>query len=206
MLNSLEYCITFISVLQDAGARILSFSQGLSLTCHLETNLPGTDPAKMPRARRNVASRYLVLEFSLQFVMFSKNYLGEKNKKMPPGYSRMYSSKRASLSCVQNRCAFRFKQSMFFSGVDAGKGPCAVFIFSVLCVLLVVCDCEPGGGVWGGKGGMLTFFATARFSGTSTHTSRYATARCLLHIHKYVMPRCCKFLLHIHTYIILRYC
>ena len=55
-------------------------------------------------------------------------------------------------------------------GVGAVKGPCAVFIFFLFCVLLVI------GGSGGGEGGMLTFFATARF---------------LLHFHTYVMLRYC---------------
>ena len=61
-------------------------------------------------------------------------------------------------------------------GVDAVKGPCAVSIFSVLCVLLVIVIVNRVGGGGGVGGGMLTFFATARFSCTSTHTSCYATA------------------------------
>ena len=49
-----------------------------------------------------------------------------------------------------------------FSGVDAVKGPCAVFIFSALCVLLVIVIVNRvGGGGWG-EGGMLTIIATAR--------------------------------------------
>ena len=37
-------------------------------------------------------------------------------------------------------------------GVDAVKGPCAVSIFSVLCVLLVIVIVNRVGG-WGGGGG-----------------------------------------------------
>ena len=73
---------------------------------------------------------------------------------------------------------------------------------------------------WGGVG-MLTFFATARFSCTSTHTSCYATASfscTFTHTSCYAtasfsctftQTSCyatARFLLHIHTNVMLRYC
>ena len=73
---------------------------------------------------------------------------------------------------------------------------------------------------WGG-GGILTFFATARFSCTSTHTSCYAIASfscTFTHTSCYATASfsctfthtscyaTAKFLLHIHTYVMLRCC
>ena len=79
-------------------------------------------------------------------------------------------------------------------GVDAVKGPCAVFIFLFFCVLVVFVFV---GWVLGGWGGMLTF------SCTSTHTPCYAAA------HSLALPRIrhatlLHVLLHFHTYVMLR--
>ena len=90
-------------------------------------------------------------------------------------------------------------------GVDAVKGPCAVFIFLFFFVACYLCVCWLGFG-GGGWGGMLTFIATA--------TTQYV----LLHFHTYVMLRCwtalphrrhatlLHVLLHFHTYVMLRCC
>ena len=61
-------------------------------------------------------------------------------------------------------------------GVDAVKGPCAVSIFSVLCVLLVIVIVNRVGGGGAGGGGDVNVLCD------------------------------CKVLLHFHTYVMLRYC
>ena len=121
-------------------------------------------------------------------------------------------------NCKENVNA-EHPKSLFVFGVDAVKGPCAVSIFSVLCVLLVIVIANRVGG-WGG---MLTFFATARFSCTSTHTSCYATLLLVSLAHSHIRhatlllgfsctfthTSCyatARFLFHIHTYVMLRYC
>ena len=60
-------------------------------------------------------------------------------------------------------------------GVDAVKGPCAVSIFSVLCVLLVIVIVNRVGG-GGGVGGDVNVLCDCKV---------------LLHFHTYVMLRYC---------------
>ena len=59
-------------------------------------------------------------------------------------------------------------------GVDAVKGPCAVSIFSVLCVLLVIVIVNRVWG-WGGGGDVNVL----------------CDCKVLLHFHTYVMLRYC---------------
>ena len=115
-------------------------------------------------------------------------------------------------------------------GVDAVKGPCAVFIFLFFFVACYLCVCWLGFG-GGGVGGDVNVHCdcnhTVRslalphmlrcctFSCTSTHTSCYAAG---LHFHTDVMLRCCTFsctsthtscyaaALHFHTDVMLRCC
>ena len=86
-----------------------------------------------------------------------------QNIKKEAGNSPGYQWDARVFQCLSN------SQQLFHHvfGVDAVKGPCAVFIFLFFCVLVVFVFV---GWVWG-VGGMLTF------SCTSTHTSCYAAAR-----------------------------
>ena len=156
MLNSLEYYITLIWVLQDAGARILSFSQGLSLTCHLETNLPELILPKCQEQGETLQVATLCLNFLCNLKCFQKTIWERKTKKCHqdiagstvPNVRRCRACRIDVRSGSNNPCFFQV------STLLRGRVQFPFFRFCAFFLSFVIVNRVGGcGGVWGGKGG-----------------------------------------------------